>query len=330
MSNIIGWGQGATNNSIGWGQSGNNSIGFGSVYATSNAGETDLGIIEPSTYFGIVVDTSITGTGTVSNTDQFQFTGAVGDYDVEAYQNGILVATFENLSGQQTITLPSSGVYELRVEPKEANGFNRIRFNNGGDRSKVNEILGFGTNVVWNSLELAFLGCNNLTKINGIIYNAENIISPLNQSFANCGFSEIPKDLFVNFTNGGLRNTSFTFRNNSNLEIIPKGLFDKLKNTLTFRNVFQSTGVKVLPVGLFNESIECINFTDTFASCTLEVESLSRLYIELFQNNLNENVPFHGGSGKFDPNFTLNGITTQQAIDGLVARNWALTDGGAI
>jgi len=44
MSNIIGWGQGATNNSIGWGQSGKNNIGFGSIYAQSYAGDTDLRI----------------------------------------------------------------------------------------------------------------------------------------------------------------------------------------------------------------------------------------------------------------------------------------------
>jgi hypothetical protein len=80
------------------------------------------------TSFNLVVDTSITGAGTVSNTDQFQFTGALGYYDVEAYQEGNLVATFENLSGQQTITLPSVGVYELRVEPNEISGCNRIQF----------------------------------------------------------------------------------------------------------------------------------------------------------------------------------------------------------
>jgi len=162
MSNTIGLGKGATNNSIGWGGSGNNSIGFGSVYATSNAGETDLGIIQGPTYFGIVVDTSITGLGTVSNTDQFQFTGALGDYDVEAYQNGNLVATFENLSGQQTITLPSAGVYELRVEPKEVSGFNRIAFNNAGDRNKLFEILSWGSDVIWSNMFRSFFGCSNL------------------------------------------------------------------------------------------------------------------------------------------------------------------------
>ena len=80
--------------------------------------------------FIIEVNTANTG---VSNADQFQFTGAVGDYNVVAKQNDIVVATFNDLSGAETITLPSSGVYNLEVKSKEVNGFNRIAFDNGGD-----------------------------------------------------------------------------------------------------------------------------------------------------------------------------------------------------
>ena len=70
--------------------------------------------------FIIEVDTSKTG---VSNNNQFQFTGAVGDYDVVAKQNGVVIETFNNLSDEATITLPSSGVYILEVTPKEVNPF---------------------------------------------------------------------------------------------------------------------------------------------------------------------------------------------------------------
>jgi hypothetical protein len=42
MANSNGWGDGAGNNAIGWGQGANNSIGYASVYASSNAGSTDI------------------------------------------------------------------------------------------------------------------------------------------------------------------------------------------------------------------------------------------------------------------------------------------------
>lgn len=41
-NNTIGWGQGATNNNIGWGRGSTNDIGWGSVYAESYVGDTDI------------------------------------------------------------------------------------------------------------------------------------------------------------------------------------------------------------------------------------------------------------------------------------------------
>ena len=42
MANSNGWGDGAANNNIGWGQGATNAIGWGSVYAVSSAGRTDI------------------------------------------------------------------------------------------------------------------------------------------------------------------------------------------------------------------------------------------------------------------------------------------------
>ena len=68
-------------------------FGFGLEYSKlSGGGNTDA--------FTIEVKTDNTGT---SNDNQFQFTGAEGDYDVIAKQNDIVVATFNDLSGEQTI-----------------------------------------------------------------------------------------------------------------------------------------------------------------------------------------------------------------------------------
>ena len=108
--------------------------------------------------FIIEVDTTNSGS---SNANQFQFTGAEGDYDVVAKQSGTTVATFNNLSNEETITLPSNGNYILEVTPKETNGFNKIRFNNGGDKLKITDIKQWG-NIVWSSFNSAFFGCGNM------------------------------------------------------------------------------------------------------------------------------------------------------------------------
>jgi surface protein len=109
--------------------------------------------------FIIEVDTSKYG---VSNSDQFQFRDAEGDYDVIAKQNDTVVATFNDLSNQETITLPSSGIYDLEVIPKSSNGFNRIAFDNRGDKDKMLDIKQWG-DVVWSSFNGAFWDCDNMT-----------------------------------------------------------------------------------------------------------------------------------------------------------------------
>jgi len=120
--------------------------------------------------FIIEVDTSKAG----SASDAFEFTGALGNYDVVAKQNDIVVATFNDLSGQQTITLPSSGVYDLEITPKATNGFNRIQFNNSGDKLKITDIKQWG-DVVWSTFNAAFFGCSNMLVTATDIPNLSNV-----------------------------------------------------------------------------------------------------------------------------------------------------------
>jgi hypothetical protein len=117
-------------------------------------------IIFDNTFIPFIIEVNTANTG-VSSSNQFQFTGAEGDYDVVAKQNDIVVATFNDLSGQETITLPSSGVYVLEVNAKAINGFNLIKFDNGGDKLKITDIKQWG-NVVWSSFSSAFFGCSNM------------------------------------------------------------------------------------------------------------------------------------------------------------------------
>jgi len=194
------WGKGVNNN-IGWGQGGTNDIGYGSIYAVSNSGLTLL--LKDNTAFTIEVKTDETGT---SNNNQFQFTGAEGDYDVVAKQNGVVIETFNNLSDEATITFASSGIYDLEVIPKSSNGFNRIDFNNDGDRKKVINLKQWG-NIVWSSFR--FRGCFNM------YYNATDSpnltqVSSLTVAFNNTGKANIDAR---NWDVSGISELSGTFDN---------------------------------------------------------------------------------------------------------------------
>jgi surface protein len=122
--------------------------------------------------FIIEVDTTKAG----SASDSFQFTGAEGDYDVVAKQNDTVVANFNDLSGAETITLPSSGIYDLEIKAKGINGFNSIRFNDGGDKAKIADIKQWG-DVAWGSFELAFYGCSNMLVTATDVPNLSNVNS---------------------------------------------------------------------------------------------------------------------------------------------------------
>jgi surface protein len=137
--------------------------------------------------FIIEVDTAKAG---ASNSDQFEFTNAEGNYDVVAKQNDITVQTFNDLSNQETITLPSSGIYVLEITPKFTNGFNRVRFFGDGDRLKITDIKQWG-DVAWITFLTAFKGCFNLIGSYTDRPNLSNV-NNLNSMFADCRLFNSP------------------------------------------------------------------------------------------------------------------------------------------
>ena len=123
--------------------------------------------------FIIEVDTSKAG----SASDAFEFTGAVGDYDVVAKQGGSVVQTFNNLSDEETITFSGgSGVYVLEITPKFTNGFNRINFNDGGDKLKLINLNKYG-DIKWSSFENSFNGCSNCPFLSTDLPDLSNVTS---------------------------------------------------------------------------------------------------------------------------------------------------------
>jgi len=235
--------------------------------------------------FIIEVDTSKTG---VSSTNQFQFTGAEGDYDVVAKQNDIVVATFDNLSDEATITLPSSGVYDLEIKAKEINGFNRIAFNNSGDKLKITDIKQWG-DVVWSSFFRAFVVCNNMS----------------------VSATDLP-DLSM------CTNLSNMFRSNSKAN--PDVRNWDVSNISNFFEMFRFSNAN--PDARNWDVSSGVNMTRMFSFSNLSVENLTACYENWSQLNLQQNVPFSAGSTKYNS----SGQAGRDIL--VNTYNWSITDGG--
>jgi surface protein len=170
---------------------------------------TDGGVIGGVTSVPFIIEVDTTKAG-ISNSEQFEFTGAVGDYDVVAKQGGSVVQTFNDLSNQQTITLPSSGVYVLEITPKATNGFNKIAFNNSGDKLKITDIKNWGT-IAWSSFERAFWGCSNMLVTATDVPDLSNVNSMFAMFF---GASSVNPDT-TNWDVSNVTNMQYMFYNAS-------------------------------------------------------------------------------------------------------------------
>jgi hypothetical protein len=191
--------------------------------------------LRASAFSPFIIEVDTTKAGTPS--DQFQFTGAQGDYDVVAKQNNTVVATFNDLSGQQTITLPSSGVYVLEVSAKEVNGFTGIRFNNSGDVLKLSKVLQWG--AFNDTRQRLFLGCSNLTEIASDIQWI-NTITNGDRMFRSCSLTLLPSEMtLANLTIG-----EFMF-SNTLLTSLPSNM--NLDNLIFGGFMFFSTPLTSLP-----------------------------------------------------------------------------------
>jgi surface protein len=271
---------------------------------------TDGGVKIP---FIIEVNTANTG---VSNADQFQFTGAEGDYDVVAKQGGVITDTFNDLSNEATITFSSSGIYDLEVFPKASNGFNRIRFNAGGDKDKMLDIKQWGT-IVWSSFDSAFDRCENMLVTT----------------------SDIPNFIEVTITNRMFRfcynaNPDVSNWDMSNVNDMQR-MFQQAKSATP--NVSQWNTSSLVDMDDMFERAEIANpncrdwdvsnvrhASQAFNLCNISTENLTAIYENWSQLNLQQNVSFSAGNTKYNS-------SGQAGRDILVnTYNWTITDGGQV
>lgn len=194
--------------------------------------------------FTIVVDTEQPG---VSNNDQFQLTGALGEYSVKSIQitgsNPGAKQNFGGLINQETITFANGpGVYELEIIPKSQNNkFRRIRFSakrlsvETYDETILQHLL---TNSNWN-LGSSWTGdyingftrtsgtsalTNTISAIPGVTYFID-ILGGISNGTVNVSFGG---STFNSLTSAS--NTTFTATNTNSLSITPSGNFSGTLN----------------------------------------------------------------------------------------------------
>jgi hypothetical protein len=109
--------------------------------------------------FIIRIDTTITGTGTVTATNQYQLPVVLGAYQLTAIQ-GTTTVDFGVLSlGGHILTFPTTGIWDLRFTPTILNPLRTWNQSNAQDRNKLIEIRQWGK-VVW--IGLSLWGCQNM------------------------------------------------------------------------------------------------------------------------------------------------------------------------
>ena len=281
-------------------------FGLGLQYSKlSGGGNTDAFIIE--------VKTDNAGT---SNNNQFQFTGAQGDYDVVAKQNDIVVATFNDLSNQETITLPSSGVYNLEIKAKEVNGFNRIAFDNGGDKLKITDIKQWG-DVVWSSFNDAFFGCSNMLTTATDVPNLSNV-TDMNDMFRNATIA-IPDVSNWDVSSVTSMNSMFFGATSANPDVSNWDISSVTSMYYIFSNASSANP------DVSNWDVSSVtNMSSMLVNSNLSVENLTSIYENWSQLQLQQNVSFDAGTIKYNS-------SGQAGRDILVnTYNWTIEDGGLV
>ena len=288
--------------------------------------------------FTIEVKTDNRGT---SNDNQFKFTGAVGDYDVIAKQNGTQVATFNDLSGEQTITLPSSGVYDLEVSAKEVNGFDRIDFDNVGDKLKLTDIKQWGT-IAWSSFNDAFYGCNNMKVTATDVPNLSNVTdvrsmfrntTSANPDVSNWDVSSVTdmSYMFFSATSANPDVSNWDVSSVTDMNSMFRGASSAnpdvsnwdVSSVTNMRLMFFSATSANPDVSNWDVS-NVTNMDRMFQSSNLSVNNLTACYENWSQLSLQQNVSFGAGYTKYN-------ASGQAGRDILVnTYNWTIEDGGQV
>jgi len=258
-------------------------------------------------WFVLEVDTTIAGTTGVGNFE-LRVTGTC-NFNI-VWGDGTMD---RNVTADITHNYPAAGIYKVAV----VGVLPRVFYNNAGDRLKVKKILSFG-DIVWGSFLGAFHGCG-ITDINNVISNGQGVIT-FGSAFREMQLNTIPAGLFDNCPNVNSFSTCFFI---NQITTIPQGLFDNNPLASNFNSTFRLNGlIPNCPSDLFANNPLADNFPNCFNGSTLTTQTYSDMLVSLDQNNNNTNVPFHGGSSKYN---SIGYIGRHNLITN---KTWTITDGG--
>jgi hypothetical protein len=279
----------------------------------------------PSTDFIIKVKTDNVGT---SADDQFTLPTTTGTYDYNIdWGDGVV----ENItsSASQTHTYPVAGEYTIKI----SGTFPRIFFNNGGDRSKLLEIINFG-DVGWTNLNGAFHGCTNLD-ISATATGNFDLVTTASVAFYLSGITRFPTIDFPICTT-----FSSCWRQTAIVDFpaidMPLGsAYDgawfaisaldtfgacNMPSATNIINAFRNCGT--LSSFAMRNFYAMTNGDDMFRFTTIPTADCSDIYITQRANNANTGVSFNMGNSKYN-------ASASTARGELVSiQSWSLIDGG--
>jgi len=273
------------------------------------------------TDFRILVNTANTG---VSNNDQFQFTNAAGNFDVEIWDSTgtTLQETITGLTGAATITIAAgAGTYELRVYADEVGGLNRIRFANSGDKNKLIEIRNWGS-VNWASFGQAFWGCANLNSVTSL--SGPPITNTIDYAFMFFNCTSIRTlDLSTWDVSAG-QQFDYMFAACTSLVSVDISGWNT-SNALDMNRMFTSnTNIESI-IGLENLVIgNVLDFTAFLNGVTLPTSQYDQLLINYAAQAPNTGLSFHGGNSQY----TAGGAAEAARTSLATTYSWTITDGG--
>ncbi|HLS30681.1 MAG TPA: BspA family leucine-rich repeat surface protein, partial [Flavobacteriaceae bacterium] len=113
-----------------------------------------------------------------------------------------------------TITFPETGTYIIEITPLSSIGapFDRIKFNNSGDKEKLIEITQWG-DTEWSSFKEAYYGASNLEITADDIPDLSNVDN-MHSAFRNTNISTVPN--MNNWNTGNIEDMGYTFAGTSN------------------------------------------------------------------------------------------------------------------
>lgn len=156
--------------------------------------------------FEITINTSITGSGTETASNQFKLP-AIGSYTIYWGDGVIETVTVNETSQYKTHTYATAGVKTVKVSWYNSANV-EFSFNNAGDRNKLLDVVKWG-GANWTNLEGAFRGCTNL---NASFTDVPNLADISSLAYMFDSASNFNTDISL-WDLSTINNTKYMFRN---------------------------------------------------------------------------------------------------------------------